>query len=115
MSDGPDFHVWIVLLKSSAQRLADPPEAQIAYLRDQHDVGDMTDELALEFDSALRPMVRLLKEIPEARALLSALLRVDSALEDLDVEWRASELKSSPGWAEIRRLASAALDEDWPD
>jgi hypothetical protein len=113
--DGADLRVWSALPKSSVQRLASPAEVQVAYIRDELGVGDMADELALEFDDAFRPVAPLLGEIPETRGLLSALRRVDSALEGLDdSDWTADALRTSPRWAEVRRLASAALDERWP-
>lgn len=114
MSGITPLEVWSEQAKTCLERLSNLPEAQIAYL-EKLGVADLADELALEFDGAFRPLAPLLEEIPEAWGLLSALRRVDSALSVQDLQWEAAALTSSPSLAKIRRLASSALDEAWPD
>ncbi|WP_203909145.1 hypothetical protein [Rhizocola hellebori] len=98
-------------LRRAIGMLSRGSEAQLAYLRELG-VGDLADELALEFHDAF--MV--------AKEQRSGSISVDAmaALEDLDARlarlsedsddaWRSASLRTSVAWADLRKAAANAL------
>ena len=94
------------------QRLASPPQAQIAYLR-HLGVAPLADELALEFHDLylLVPQLTaqrvLTRQQSEALDAVSRQLDAMSACQDTSL-WLEDALRRHPDWVEMRRLAAIA-------
>lgn len=104
----PNVGTLLSNMRVSLQRLASPASAQVSYLHDLG-VGDLADELALEFDAVFQPLSALLRQTPQFSPWLAVLQRLDSALDDDELTWRSDSLTFSPAWEQIRRLAADAL------
>jgi hypothetical protein len=104
---------WVLReLRETLGRLAQDGYAQRGYL---HSLGAGVDELALEFD-AVAPVAPALAErkmiSPEQAVAIRA---VQERLKEMSgtanaAHWTEEALDSSAAWADVRRLASAALD-----
>ncbi|MGQ0630124.1 MAG: hypothetical protein ACT4P1_03720 [Sporichthyaceae bacterium] len=112
MTDAVRLNKWTERMRICLSRLSSPPAVQISYLQDLG-VGDLADELALEFDDTLRPLAPLLEQLSGAQQILLGLRRIDCALNDPDLAWTFEDLAASPAWIEIRALASSALHANW--
>lgn len=113
MSSPVEVGPLVARLVEVLDRLAATPDRQKAYLQ-QLGVGDSTDELALEFDDAFRPLDPLLRDAGAPDGVRDALRTLDSALARDPLDWTTLSLESS-GWVEVRRLAAQALQalEAW--
>jgi hypothetical protein len=92
-------------------RLAASSDEQLAYLR-QLGAGDSADELALELADLTPLLPRLVGERQVSRRQADAIQLVDgklAAMGDTPGLWRSAALREDPAWAEVRRLAAAAL------
>lgn len=96
---------WLLPLAASLQRLAAPASEQVEYLA-ALGVGDLADELALEFDDLYRPLAARLDEFSPGLSL--ACQELDRRLASQHLGWTFTDL-GSPGWAEVRATAAAAL------
>lgn len=95
----------LLALAESLQRLAAPASEQVEYLS-ALGVGELTDELALEFDDLYRPLAARLVETSPGLSL--ACQQLDRMLASQHLKWTFADL-GSPEWAEVRRTAAAAL------
>lgn len=96
---------WLQPLATSLHRLAAPASEQVEHLSELG-VGDLVDELALEFDDLYRPLAPRLGEAYPGLSL--ACRELDRRLVSWRLGWTFADLES-PGWAESRRAAAAAL------
>ena len=95
--------------------MAAPAPEQAAYLRDLG-VGDLLDELALEYGDYLMPVQAELNAEEHAREFLASCRTLDELLEDAELGWRVADLDSD-GWQRVREVAQSALtelDRIWP-
>ncbi|MFD1152177.1 hypothetical protein [Saccharothrix hoggarensis] len=109
-------------LTAALTRLAMPAADQVAYLGGLGGfIGDLTDELALEYGDAYLVVRGRLAEFGPAAPVLTAL---DQLLDRMSGEanahlWTRDALAVEPSWAEVRDLASRALtllpDDGSPD
>lgn len=93
------------MLADSLERLGAEPSVQIAYLTSLG-VGDLSDELALEFDDYYRPKAADLANLSPECA--KACARLDCLLSDGRLDWTFEGL-GSPEWVRIRDVAKTAL------
>jgi hypothetical protein len=108
MRDEFDMPRWLVILRTTLDRLAAPADRQVEYLEKLR-VGPLADELALEFDAAFAPLRPRMAESPDYSDLLAALKDLDRELLNKSNEWYTSSLADSERWAAIRQAAAWAL------
>ena len=103
--------VLVRRLLEAVSHLSWPAEQQRAYLAGLG-VSPSLDELALEFDDALKPVAARYDEFGVDRASRTLLTSIDAtreawAAED-DPAWEPAALDADPRWARIRGLAASA-------
>lgn len=98
-------------LRAATERLAKSPDEQAAYLSSLG-VGDLADELGLEFDDFYQSVQHWITDINVSKELAA----VDGALSDLSSHqdlWSTASLRTAPEWQVIRDLAARALELTW--
>jgi hypothetical protein len=99
-------------LSTAVGHLADPADAQIAYLTDRG-LAPLVDELALELDDALHAALAdpALLTVPQREALarLDKTLEHMSGAEHADL-WTTAALENADEWREVRDLAQDVLE-----
>ena len=107
----PDTEQLLALLCQSVERLSEPAESQVAWLRTQS-LTD-ADELALEFDD-IYPAVAQLHGTPLSDRSLRLLARLNTVLDELSEDperWQLDALTEDFAWREVRQLAGDILAE----
>jgi hypothetical protein len=96
------------------EHLAWPAYRQRAYLADLG-VAPLLDELALEFDDALKPVQGAYHEFGVRSTAQEALNSIDILLTELTEQpgpgksaWNSDALDSDKRWSDVRRLANIA-------
>lgn len=110
----------LVRLVHAVEHLAWPADRQRAYLVDLG-VAPLLDELALEFDDALKPIQNSYAELDISDRAQSALNSIDLLLTELteltqqtgdrNSVWISDALDNDRRWLDIRRLARTAHAE----
>jgi hypothetical protein len=106
-----DAQKLLNLLWESVEKLSQPAETQVAWLRAQ-DLAN-ANELALEFDDAY-PAVAQLAPARLSENSAHLLARIDTILETLSKDptrWELPALANDPAWQEARDIATDILAE----
>jgi hypothetical protein len=97
-------------LQQALDRLALPPEKQIAHIAR---LGVEPDELALEFDDMFRITSGMIKERRLPESLKASLDPIDALLQEMtrspEGKWSRDAVLNSEEWRELRELAQNSL------
>ena len=117
MMEPDQIRRWLV---SSVEVLASPAARQFAYLSDLGPrtgvrLGANVDELALEFDAYYAPAAPIMDELGWSGAIENALALLNAQLSSMSGQanaslWTTDAVVFAPDWANVRELATVALD-----